>query len=148
MFRRFVTVFGFGVAQPFLPLYAREMDTSETVVGLLISSYFITRLFIELPSGIISDRVGRRIPLLTGMSLSFLGAVICSLAHDLPFLVLGRAVWGMGTALFFSSSTAFIFDLFETSVRSQAMGTFQSIEFIVSVVCAPLGGLIAAYIGM
>ena len=59
----FITVFGFGVVQPFLPLYARELGASETVVGLVVSSYFITRLFIELPSGMISDRVGRRIPL-------------------------------------------------------------------------------------
>jgi len=144
----FVTVFGFGVVQPFLPLYARDLGASETVVGLAISSYFITRLFIELPSGIISDRVGRRIPLLTGMALSFLGAVLCSLAYGPPLLILGRAVWGMGTALFFSSSTAFIFDLFEARVRSQAMGAFQSIEFIGSVIGAPLGGLIATYIGM
>ncbi len=144
----FVTVFGFGVVQPFLPLYARDLGASETVVGLVISSYFITRLFIELPSGVISDRIGRRIPLLTGMALSFLGAVLCGSAYGPSFLILGRAVWGIGTALFFSASTAFVFDLFEAKFRSKAMGTFQSIEFVGSVIGAPLGGLIAAYLGM
>ena len=43
----FVTVFGFGVVQPFLPLYARDLGASETFVGLAISSDFITRLFID-----------------------------------------------------------------------------------------------------
>jgi len=144
----FVTVFGFGVVQPFLPLYGRDLGASETVVGLVISSYFITRLFIELPSGVISDKIGRRVPLLTGMAFSFLGASLCGSAYDPSFLILGRAVWGIGTALFFSASTAFVFDLFEAEFRSKAMGTFQSIEFVGSVIGAPLGGLVAAYIGM
>jgi len=144
----FVTVFGFGAVQPFLPIYARDLGASETVVGLVTSSYFITRLFIELPSGVISDRIGRRKPLLTGMALSFLGAVLCGSAYDPSFLILGRAVWGMGTALFFSASTAFVFDLFEAEFRSKAMGTLQSIEFVGSVIGAPLGGLVAAYVGM
>jgi len=144
----FVTVFGFGVAQPFLPLYAMSLGASETIVGWVVSFYFASRLFIELPSGVISDRIGRRGPLLAGMFLSFLGALLCSLASEPVSLILGRGVWGAGTALFFSSSTAFVFDLFEAKVRSQAMGMFQSIEFIGSFIGAPLGGAIASYVGM
>lgn len=108
----FISVFGYGVSLPFLPLYSKELGASETMVGVISAGYFISRLFLELPSGMISDKIGRRAPLLFGMLLTLLGAIMSILAFSPLILLLARAVWGAGTGLFFSSTFAFIFDLF------------------------------------
>jgi len=53
----------------------------------------------------------------------------------------------LGTALFFMSNTAVILDLFKSSMRGRALGTFQGIEFIGSFIGAPIGGFIVGFIG-
>ncbi len=143
----FVTVFGFGLANPFLPIYAQELGASETMIGVIMSSYFITRLFLELPSGLISDRIGRRIPMLLGMLLTGTGAALSSIATFPLVLLVSRAIWGSGTCLFFSSSVALLFDLFQPADRGKATGAFQSLEFIGRVIGAPLGGIVAETMG-
>jgi len=143
----FVTVFGFGLANPFLPIFAQEVGASETMIGVIMSSYFITRLFLELPSGLISDRIGRRLPMLLGMLLTGTGAALCSIATFPMVLLVSRAIWGSGTCLFFSSSMALLFDIFQPADRGKATGTFQSLEFIGRVIGAPMGGIIAETMG-
>ena len=85
-------MFGYGIALPFLPLYAKELGASETMIGFIASSYFLSRLFLELPSEMISDKVGRRIPLLSGMLFILLGAIMSSLASSPLILLFARAV--------------------------------------------------------
>ena len=86
----FLITFGIGITLPFLPLYARGLGASEALVGVVVSSFFIMRVFTELPSGLLYDRVGRRMPILLGLSLSLLGAMLCSFAIDPFLLIVGR----------------------------------------------------------
>lgn len=58
-------------------------------------------------------------------------------------LILGRGIWGLGTALYFMNNTTLILDLFDPSIRGRTLGTFQSIEFIGSFIGAPIGAFMA-----
>jgi len=78
IFVGFVLIMGMGLSSSFLPILAEELDPSGVLVGLVVSSWFLSRIFIELPGGIISDRVGRRRLLVLGIGLSILGPALCS----------------------------------------------------------------------
>jgi MFS family permease len=134
---------------PVLPLYARrELYASDEMVGLIVSSYFIARVCVELPGGAISDRIGRRKPIILGMLLGSIGGLVLGLASNAILFLLGRAIWGAGTALFFSSTYSLLFDLFPPNLRGKSMGTFQSVEMIGSFIGAPIGGILAEVLGM
>lgn len=136
-----------SLASSFLPIFAYELDPSGIMVGFVSSAWFLSRIFTEIPSGLLADRIGRYRLLVSGLALSSIGALLCSISVNVYMLIAGRGLWGLGTGLFFMSSTAIIFDTFHQSVRGTALGTFQSIEFIGSFIGAPLGGFMSGLIG-
>jgi len=138
---------GMSFPGSFLPLLAKDLDPSEALVGLVVSAWFISRIFIELPMGIISDRIGRRKLFLVGIGLSVLGAFLCAQAGTIYVLILGRSVWGLGAGLFFMNNTALVIDLFESEARGRALGLFNGIELLGSVVGAPIGAFLVGVLG-
>ncbi len=51
---------GMSIVSPILPLYAKSFDVSYTLVSLAISAYAFGRFLADIPSGLLSDKVGRR----------------------------------------------------------------------------------------
>ncbi|MHA2391406.1 MAG: MFS transporter [Promethearchaeota archaeon] len=142
----FNIMIGMSLSASFLPILANNLDPSGVLVGLVVSAWFLSRIFIELPAGIISDRVGRRRLLILGLGLSLMGPILCSQAKHVYVLILGRAIWGMGTALYFMNNMALLMEILPTSTRGKALGIFQGIDFIGSFIGAPLGAWLATYI--
>lgn len=147
LFIGFSIFLGMRLSGAFLPILAKDLDPSGALVGYVVSAWFLARVFIELPSGLISDRIGRRRLFMLGIGLSAVGSLMCALASSIYFLIAGRALWGFGAALFFSNNTAMLIDLFESEQRGRAVGTFQGIEFIGSLIGAPIGALLAELTG-
>jgi DHA1 family multidrug resistance protein-like MFS transporter len=147
VFIGFSIILGMGLIGAFLPLLAKDLDPTGSLVGLVVSAWFLARVFIEIPSGFLSDRIGRRRLFVLGIGLAVGGSLLCATAPTILFLIAGRAIWGFGIALFFLSNTAILFDLFDPAVRGRAVGTFQSIEMIGSFIGGPIGGVLAGVIG-
>jgi len=141
-----LVILGSGLATPMLPLFARELGASTIEVGLINSSYFAVRIFVELPVGILSDRVGRRRMIVLGIFVSALGAFLCGVAPSIYILIAGRVLWGAGGAMYFGASTVMVLDLFQEN-RGQALGIFQGIEFAGRLIGSPIGGALAEYLG-
>lgn len=147
LFIGFSLVLGMGLASAFLPILALDLDSSGILVGYVVSAWFLARVFIELPSGVISDRIGRRRLLILGIALAMVGSLLCATATSIYLLIVGRGLWGFGAALFFLNNTAILIDLFKSDRRGRALGTFQGIEFVGSLIGAPIGAFLASYIG-
>lgn len=147
LFVGFLLILGHSMLRSFLPIFAGKLDPTGVLVGFTVSSYFFARTFIELPSGFISDRIGRRTPIVLGLCLSIIGSFTCVFSTSIYVLILGLTIWGLGAAFFFTNNMAFIIDLFEARVRGRAIGTFQGIEFIGSFAGAPIGGFLAEWLG-
>jgi MFS family permease len=147
LFIGFAIFLGMRLSGAFLPILAKELDPSGTLVGYVVSAWFLARVFIEIPSGVISDRIGRRRLFMVGIGLAAIGSLMCALASSIYVLIAGRALWGFGAALFFSNNTAMLIDLFDSEQRGRAVGTFQGIEFIGSLIGAPIGAVLAEVTG-
>ncbi|MFH0848110.1 MAG: MFS transporter [archaeon] len=143
----FSLIMGMGLSASFLPLLSLELDPTGVLVGFVTSAWFVARIFVEMPSGFLSDRIGRRRLLVLGLAVSVVGTFTCATSRSIHQLIFGRALWGLGAALFFTNNIALVLDMFEPRVRGTALGTFQSLEFIGSFIGAPLGAVIAANFG-
>ena len=139
----FSLMLGMSLSTSFLPLLAENLDPGGVLVGLVVSAWYFSSLFIELPAGIISDRMGRGRLLKLGLGVAMLGPIMCSRANHITILIIGRAVWGMGAALFFMSNMALLMDILPASTRGTSLGVFQGIEFIGSFIGAPIGAWLA-----
>ncbi len=143
----FLLVMSGGMVNAFIPIQAKQLDPSGLLIGLVVSSYHSIRLFFELPSGVISDIVGRKKLILLGIAMAVGGAIFCSFATSVYFLIVGRALWGFGAAFFFLNNTVVIMNMFEPERRGKALGIFQSLEIVGNVFGQPLGAFIAEFLG-
>ncbi len=147
MLMGFALIAGGGMGRAFLPLLSRELDPSGLWVGFAMSSYHFARTFLEIPSGWISDKMGRRLPVIIGLGLGAFGALLCSLATSIGVLILGRSLWGIGAALYFTNNLAFVIDLVQPGLRGRALGTMHSVEMLGSLLGQPVGAFLAEFIG-
>ncbi len=111
LFIWFSIMMGMSLSSSFLPILADNLDPSGVLVGMVVSAWFLSRIFMELPAGIISDRIGRRRLLVLGLGMSLTGPLLCSQATNIYILIIDRSIWGMGTALYFMSNTALLMDI-------------------------------------
>lgn len=138
---------GSFMINPVLPLFAQSLGATGVLVGFVVSGYFVARAFVELPSGMISDRFGRRTPILIGIFVSMFGFLVCAISTDPYQLIFGRALGGFGSALFFCTSMTLVTELFDASTRGRALGIYQAIEFFGTFIGSIIGGFTAELIG-
>lgn len=103
---------GIGLSRAFLPIMAYELDPTGILVGFVTSAHFLSRAFVELPSGLIAVKGCMRNLVVGGFLLSMVGAIICAFSSSIYTLIVGVAALGLGSTIFFISSTLLLFDLF------------------------------------
>lgn len=69
---------------------------SPWLVGLAIGGYGLTQACLQIPMGVLSDRLGRKPVIILGLLLFSLGSLIAATADTMWMLVLGRLMQGMG----------------------------------------------------
>jgi MFS transporter, DHA1 family, solute carrier family 18 (vesicular amine transporter), member 1/2 len=112
----------YGMVVPILPDYATTLGASQTEIGILFASYAIT-LFIATPIfGGLSDKIGRKNPMLWGL-IGLAGATILfAFADSLWLLILARALQGIAAAATWTAGLALLADVYPQEERGKAMG--------------------------
>ncbi|MEO6958495.1 MAG: MFS transporter [Burkholderiaceae bacterium] len=108
-------------------------------VGLALGAYGLTQAIMQIPLGMASDRYGRRSIIIFGLLLFIAGGVICALAADVNWIIVGRIIQGVGAVS--AAITAWVADATRPEVRTRAMalvGGSIGISFAVSLVLSPL----------
>src|SRR5437764_1408594 len=110
-----------NILLPSLPQMAASLNVSSAAVTSAITVFLAVFAFGQLVVGPISDRYGRRWPVLTGFAVFFAGSVWCGLATDLPGLLAGRVVQAAGACATSVLSRAIARDLFSGAALGRAM---------------------------
>lgn len=103
-----VAFMGIGLVDPILPSIAKGLHASNSQVSLLFTSYFLITAVAMLVTGFVSSRIGSRKTLLAGLALVVVFAALSGMSGSVGQLVGFRAGWGLGNALFVSTSLAVI----------------------------------------
>jgi MFS family permease len=93
-----MAVYG-GVGQNLAP-YATSHGLSEQTAGQLLSVLSLSHLVATLTLGMLSDRFGNRLPLVSLAALVAVGAVVLSFGASLPTIVVGCVLVGFGGGVF------------------------------------------------
>ena len=139
---------GQGVVGPVLPLYARDFGVSATMVGLTLTVFALARLILNIPAGLIADRLGRRVLLIGGPILTSIGMFGSGFAGDIWSLLIWRFVAGAGSAFFMSGALIYLIDIAPPDLRARYVATNQW-ALSVGVALGPgIGGLVAERWGL
>jgi DHA1 family bicyclomycin/chloramphenicol resistance-like MFS transporter len=124
---------------PAFPIIARDLKTTEAEVQLSLVSYFVTLAFGQLFYGPISDRAGRKRPMMFGFGVLALASVGCALASGpIPFIAF-RFLQGAGACAAVALGRAVVRDL-HTGADAAKLLSLMILVLGVSPVLAPLLG--------
>jgi multidrug resistance protein len=121
-FATFTDIVAYSVAIPVLPALSRRLGASPTMIGLLFASFGVTLLTVSLPMGAVSDRVGRKGPIVGGLIALAAASLLFAFADTLPWLFAARLVQGAADAVTWVVGFALIADLYDTSERGRITG--------------------------
>ena len=147
----FAQYFGFGGLVVLLPLHLRAVLLGEGAafhVAILLMTAVVVYLVVQLPGGAISDRVGRRGPMVVGLALAAAGLAVVPLMPSLPWMAMAMAVHGLGWGLLFPSASALLADGAAPNERGAAAGVFHALITAGVAVGAPVMGAVAGWVGV
>lgn len=133
-----------------LPVFALQAQglpgASPLLIGLAIGAYGLTQALLQIPFGMLSDRIGRKPVIFGGLLLFAVGSVIAAMADDIQGVILGRVIQGSGAIA--AAVMALTADLTREEVRTRAMagiGMSIGMAFALALV---LGPALAHWIGL
>lgn len=131
---------GLFMVLPVLALYIDDyLGSSPLWLGLIIGAYGLTQAALQIPLGLLSDRIGRRPVIVGGLLLFLLGSVVAALADSVWGLLCGRLLQGSGAIA--STTMALVSDLTSDENRAKAMaaiGGSIGLSFMLAMVVGPL----------
>ena len=102
---------GQGVVAPILPVFAQDFGVSTAMVGLTMTAFALSRLVLNIPLGLASDRYGRRILLIGGPLVTAVGMFGSGLSFDIWQLMAWRFIAGAGSAMYMTGAHIYLVDV-------------------------------------
>jgi MFS transporter, DHA1 family, solute carrier family 18 (vesicular amine transporter), member 1/2 len=139
-FATFTDIVAYSIAVPVLPDLSRRLGASPTIIGFLFASFGVTLLTVSVPMGAVSDRIGRRAPMVGGLAALAAATLLFSSAASLPVLFLARLVQGAADAITWVVGFALIADRYAVEERGRVTGIVMSGTSFAFMVGPSLGG--------
>jgi MFS transporter, DHA1 family, solute carrier family 18 (vesicular amine transporter), member 1/2 len=136
----FTDILAYSVAVPVLPDLSRRLGASPTMIGLLFASFGVTLLTVSIPMGAASDRIGRRVPLVSGMVALAASTTLFAFGGSLPVLFAARLIQGAADAITWVAGFALVADLFGPAERGRVTGIIMSGTSFSFMIGPSLGG--------
>jgi len=125
-------------------LYFREaFELSPGATGLVLAAFFAPFALFQYPFGVLSDRIGRTVPIVAGSAVYGLVVIGVGAAPRIELVALGMVAVGVVGALMAPATMALVTDLAPPDERGAAMGGFNvfgSVGFLAGVL---VGGTVA-----
>ncbi|MGY4513769.1 multidrug effflux MFS transporter [Bradyrhizobium sp. USDA 3650] len=136
-----------NILLPSLPSIAVAVGVSSAQVTSAITIFLAMFAVGQLVVGPLSDRFGRRVPVMIGFAVFFAGSIWCALANDLAALLIGRVVQAGGACATSVLSRAIARDLFQGEKLARVL-TFVMVAMAAAPGFSPLvGGALDHFFG-
>lgn len=135
-----IRMLGVFIILPILATYSESLTGSNPLLtGFVFASYAITQILLQPIFGIVSDKIGRKPALITGLVLFTIGSIVLMFASSVYVAILGRVIQGSGavSAVVLALAT----DLTREQIRSKVMafiGVSIGITFGIAISISPL----------
>lgn len=131
---------GMFMVLPVLATYGQELaGATPLLIGLAIGAYGLTQAVLQIPFGMLSDRIGRMPVIYAGLLIFALGAALAALSDSIWGVIAGRILQGAGAIS--AAVMALLSDLTREQHRTKAMasiGMSIGLSFALAMIAGPL----------
>lgn len=148
---KFFSMFHFfgGILVPFFTDWG---GISFFQITILQSIFTFTIFVMEVPTGAIADKFGRKISLILGAASIGLACLVYSAAPHFLIFVFAEIIWGAGASFLSGANEALLYDslkeLGQERDSKKHIGRWQSLGMIALMIAAPIGSLMAEEFGL
>lgn len=133
---------------PVLILYYQRVTGSYTLALSIFSVVFISAALFEIPTGIFSDKIGRKKTVLLGTVCCTLGLLLYAVGGSYWMLVLGAILEGLSRSFYSGNNDALLHETLQESGQEHEYHTFlgktSSMFQIAAAIAAIIGGILAS----
>jgi MFS family permease len=142
-----VRMLGLFMVYPVFAVFARHLSGATPYrIGLALGIYGLSQGVLQMPFGVLSDRVGRKVMIVLGLVVFGLGSAVAASSTTIDGMIIGRLLQGAGAVG--SVILALVADLTADKNRTKAMalvGMTIGLSFLVAIVTGPA---VAGWIGV
>lgn len=144
----FTAMLGVGVIAPLLPMYGRSLGANGLLLGAIFSVFSASRTLFTPLTGTLSDRLGRKGFMVTGLILYCMVSAAYIKAETLPGLLAVRALHGLAASLVIPAANAYMGDLAPPEQEGM-YSSFFLVSFFTGFAMGPaFGGILYDRFGM
>jgi len=137
-----------GTLNAFLPLYGREvLGLTVTQLGWLFGVQTVTTLAVRPVIGYLSDRLGRRWVIVTGLVVCSAAVLLVSVATNVSEIVTAVLAYAAGVATTTAATSAYITDMTRRARYGAAHGVFGTIYDVGDALGPIVAGVLVAVVG-
>src|SRR5580698_2534236 len=125
---------------PSLPAISKSLHASPGAVSITLAAFFAGLGLGQLVYGPLSDRMGRRGPLIFGVTTYLIGAVLCALAPNIWLLVLARFLQALGGSSGQVVARAAVRDRFSHQMAARVLSLLILVLGLAPIVAPIFGG--------
>lgn len=130
---------------PSLPVMAEEFNSSTMLVNLTLVVFFLFMAIGMLLFGPLSDKYGRRLPLIAGLMCYAAGSIGCAVSPLISIMIIFRCIEALGAGAMVSISVAIIKDSFDGKLRDNAIAIVQSLSVVAPIASPVIGAAILKF---
>ncbi len=136
-----ISPFGMAIAIPTLESFSQLYQAPYSTVQFIISAYLLG-LASSMPLvGFLSDKIGRRPVLLSGLVLFVIASIFCSTTDSLNSLIFWRVIQGIGASVGSVMSRAMIRDVSNASETARSLSRVTAIMGISPMIAPVIGAI-------
>ena len=132
---------------PSLPNIAASLQTDTGTVQLTVTLYLVAVAVGQLTLGPLSDRLGRRPVLITGMAVYVLASLAAAVAPDVWSLIAARVLQALGGCAGLVLGRAIVRDIYDRDTSASMLGYVTTVMVIVPMAAPTIGGLLDVAFG-
>jgi MFS family permease len=137
-----------GLIVPVMPLWAKELNISYGLIGLVLSGQGIGMLLGDLPAGVLARRLGQKRAMLLGVACTALSTAALFWVRSVPMALLSRLLAGFGAAVYGVARHAYVAGAVRSGSRGRAISLFGGLMRIGRFVGPLAGGVVATAYGL
>ena len=141
---------GLFMVLPVLATWGQQLQgATPFLIGMAIGAYGLTQAFLQIPFGMLSDRVGRKPVIVFGLLLFAAGGLVAAGADSITQVIAGRVLQGAGAIA--AAVMALVADSTREQHRTKAMamiGMSIGLAFAVAMVAGPVVARVAGLSGV